>query len=173
MICFFFKDYTSYPANGVPIEYPIDIDYIYKHIRRDKGRGAVTYKEAEENGVTGIRITTSFPYGSIDYGFLPHSWEELSDILENTKPLLYLTDDSDIPPLEVSDLQIIDKTLEEGKNLDSVFPNGIPTNCIVNKTICGCGATYLEIEKAKRDSIIIEPKCACNNRARNWNNLKS
>ena len=61
----------------------------------------------------------------------------------------------------------IDKKLET-KYLDSVFPTGIPTNVILNKTICGCGATHLEL-KARRHSIIIEPnvpvikgKCAKN-----------
>ena len=50
----------------------------------------------------------------------------------------------------------IEITLEKEKYLDSVFPFGIPTNTILNKTICGCGATYLEL-KTRRHSIIIEP----------------
>lgn len=50
----------------------------------------------------------------------------------------------------------IDLPLSKDKYLDSVFPNGIPINIILNKTICGCGATHLEL-KTRRHSIIIEP----------------
>lgn len=59
----------------------------------------------------------------------------------------------------LTDSSIVMTTTEkplEGKYLDSVFPDGIPTNIILNKTICGCGATYLEL-KTRRHSIIIEP----------------
>ena len=48
------------------------------------------------------------------------------------------------------------KTLGKGQMLADVFPEGIPTNTIVNKTVCGIGATTLEI-KAQRHSIIVEP----------------
>jgi len=47
--------------------------------------------------------------------------------------------------------------LAKGQHLDEVLPNGrIPTNIILDKTICGCGATHSEIE-SKRDTIMIVP----------------
>ena len=46
--------------------------------------------------------------------------------------------------------------LGKGQRLADVFPEGIPTNTIVNKTVCGIGATTLEIQ-TKRHSIIVEP----------------
>src|SRR5690606_23270606 len=33
----------------------------------------------------------------------------------------------------------------------------IPTNTIFHKTLCGIGATYLELYRSKRNSIIVEP----------------
>lgn len=46
-------------------------------------------------------------------------------------------------------------SLKQGQHLDQVL-SAIPTNTILDKTICGCGATTLEI-KSDRHSIIIEP----------------
>lgn len=46
--------------------------------------------------------------------------------------------------------------LEQGQHLSDVFPDGIPSNIILHKTLCGIGATTLEIN-AHRHSIIIEP----------------
>ena len=34
----------------------------------------------------------------------------------------------------------------------------IPSNCIFNKIVCGCGGTSLEIENMNRDSIICVPR---------------
>ena len=46
--------------------------------------------------------------------------------------------------------------IEPGQHLSDIFPDGIPTNVILHKTLCGIGATTLEIN-AQRHSIIIEP----------------
>ena len=46
--------------------------------------------------------------------------------------------------------------IEFGQHLSDIFPDGIPTNTILHKTLCGIGATTLEIN-AHRNSIIIEP----------------
>ena len=47
-------------------------------------------------------------------------------------------------------------SLSKGQRMSDVFPEGIPTNTIVNKTVCGIGATTLEIV-THRHSIIVEP----------------
>lgn len=47
-------------------------------------------------------------------------------------------------------------SIEFGQHLSDIFPDGIPTNTILHKTLCGIGATTLEIN-AHRNSIIIEP----------------
>ena len=33
----------------------------------------------------------------------------------------------------------------------------IPSNCVLNKVVTGCGGTTLEIENINRDSIIVVP----------------
>ena len=47
-------------------------------------------------------------------------------------------------------------SLASGQHLSDIFPEGIPSNVILHKTLCGIGATTLEIN-APRHSIIIEP----------------
>lgn len=46
--------------------------------------------------------------------------------------------------------------ISQGQNLSHIMPDGIPSNTILNKTICGIGATTLEI-LSQRHSIIVEP----------------
>lgn len=53
-------------------------------------------------------------------------------------------------------METITVTISAGQNLSDVLKNGIPTNTILNKTVCGIGATTLEII-TPRHSIIIEP----------------
>ena len=53
-------------------------------------------------------------------------------------------------------MKIIQKNIKLGQRLVHALGGSIKTNTIVNKTICGCGATYSEI-KAPRHSIIVEP----------------
>ena len=133
-------------------------NYIYKHIKREieRGKGKYTYKE-EQGDTDGIRFIGLYPYGSIDYGFFPYSWEEFTDLLETVEPFRYEDiEENDIPDLHYNNLPIECRDLPDGAKLDSVFPEGIPTNTIIDKTICGCGATWLEIH-SDRNSIIIEP----------------
>jgi len=52
-------------------------------------------------------------------------------------------------------METIDKYISKEQLLKDVLPQ-IPTNTIINKTICGCGATTLELN-TPRHSIIIEP----------------
>ncbi|MDR0954722.1 MAG: hypothetical protein LBM20_05000 [Rikenellaceae bacterium] len=52
-------------------------------------------------------------------------------------------------------MKTIEIKIEKGQYLGEVLPI-IETNTIINKTICGCGATTLELN-APRHSIIIEP----------------
>jgi hypothetical protein len=55
-------------------------------------------------------------------------------------------------PLEINEDEFLSKVLKDrGYDLSA-----IPTNCVLDKTLPGLGATYSEIE-AKRNSIIIEP----------------
>ena len=130
-----------------------DKDYIYRHLRRERNREALIYTEVED----GIKVIAYYPYGSIDYGVLPHSREELDLILDNTESNPYECAIYDIEEIHSNKLPREERAILEDKFLDSVFPNGIPTNIILDKTVCGIGATHLEIEKAQRHSIIIEP----------------
>jgi len=50
--------------------------------------------------------------------------------------------------------------LEKGQYLNDIEPfksTGIPTNCILHKTVTGCGITTSELKHTKRNSIIILP----------------
>lgn len=53
------------------------------------------------------------------------------------------------------DYETID--IAELETLADILKDGIPTNTIFHKTLCGIGATYLELYRSKRNSIIIEP----------------
>lgn len=46
--------------------------------------------------------------------------------------------------------------IKQGQVLEDIFPNGVKTNTILDKTVPGCGATTCEINMP-RHSIIIEP----------------
>ena len=50
-------------------------------------------------------------------------------------------------------------TIGKGQYLKDILPE-IRTNTIIEKTLCGIGATTLELQ-AQRDSIIIEPNVSC------------
>ena len=135
-------------------------NYIYKHIKREieRGEDKYEYKEETQDDTDGIRFIGLYPYGSIDYGFFPHSWEEFTSQLESVEPFKYEKfEEAEIPDLHYNSYLPEYLDLADGAKLDSVFPDKrIPTNTIIDKTICGCGATWLEIH-ADRNSIIIEP----------------
>ena len=135
------------------ITFRADEDYIYRHLRREIERNAEIETTEDEQGT---RVTAHYPYGTISYGVLPHSIEILDSILNGIENYSIIPE-YDIQKLHSDNLPIKPKPILEGKYLDSVYPNGIPSNIILDKTICGIGATYLEIEKAQRHSIIIEP----------------
>jgi len=64
---------------------------------------------------------------------------------------------TDFIPLETRTLSINkDEHLSDAFARENYYCNSIPTNCILDKTLPGLGATYSEIF-AKRNSIIIEP----------------
>ena len=135
------------------IEFRAEDNYIYRHLKREIERNAkFDYKENEQ----GISVTVRYPYGSITYETLPHNVEELDSILESVESYHYDFPEYDIQALHSNDLPKDELPITKGAKLKSVFKNGIPTNVILDKTICGIGATYLEIE-TKRNSIIIEP----------------
>lgn len=115
-------------------------------------------KEETQGDTNGIRFVGEYPYGNIDYGFFPYSWAKFAVLLENVEPFVFADlEENDIPILHYNTLPREDMDLEDGKQLDSVFTDGfIPTNTIIDKTICGVGATWLEIH-SERNSIIIEP----------------
>lgn len=131
-------------------------DYVIRHIKREVERNSYTCEEEEKDGIKGLHFKASYPYGSIDYGFLPYTKEELSEILEHTEPFIMRTEPCDIPELNNTELATEQVYIKESQKLSDIFPNGIPSNTIVDKTVCGIGATYLEIH-TDRDSIIIEP----------------
>lgn len=105
----------SYPANGVVIDYKVDSDYIYKHIKREIERGTYTYKNEEKDNIEGIRFVANYPYGSIDYGFFPFSCEDLSSRIENIEAFPNPTDEQDIPDLDSHTLPIEYKYLKHEK----------------------------------------------------------
>lgn len=147
----------SLPVNGQLPDFMPE-NYVLQHIRREILNNAAVFTVAEGDGIRGIRIKANYPYGSIDYGFFPHSTDEilaqLSGVAPRKSPVALCCD---IPELHNHTLPIVYKELAAGKSLDAVFPDKrIPSNTILDKTICGVGATYLEIH-AKRDSIIVEP----------------
>ena len=150
-------DFPKYPLNGeVSANRYIGDDYIYRHIKREIERNDFTCEEEEQEGVFGIHFKANYPYGSIDYGFLPYSMETLEEKLEQTEPFKFICEPNDIPELSNTELLTEQVSVKEGQRLSDIFPDGIPTNTIIDKTVCGIGATYLEIN-TDRDSIIIEP----------------
>ena len=151
---------TGYPKKLKNYEIPSDIytgdDYIYRHLRRAIIRQGCEINEEEKDGVQGLHIKVNYPYGSIDFGFIPHTDKELFDILSNTQPFDYDFASCDIPELNNTELATEQVYIKENQRLSDIFPDGIPANTIIDKTVCGIGATYLEIH-TDRDSIIIEP----------------
>ena len=151
---------VKYPRKLKDNTIPNDIykgnDYIYRHLRRAVTRKGCEIDEEEKDGVKGLHIKVNYPYGSIDFGFIPHTAEELVEILKTTQPFDYDFEPCDIPELDNTELTTEQVSVKEGQRMSDIFPDGIPTNTIIDKTICGIGATYLEIN-TDRDSIIIEP----------------
>lgn len=128
-------------------------DALYEHIK-------IAYDgnmaELNEMSDTEVHVKASYPYGSMDYGTLPLSKSDLIIKLASIEvlPILYM--EADIPDLHSAELPSEYMDIEKGQTLSDIFPDGIPTNTIVDKTVCGLGATHLEIHSA-RPSIIIEP----------------
>lgn len=147
--------FPSYPPDRVFPKFEPDSDYLYKHIKREIERGKYTCNEENQKGVSGIRIIGNYPYGSLDYGFIPYTWDSLTEKLETIEPYRYIIPEYDIPNLHSAFLPIEYKEIGKNQLLDSVFDT-LPTHAIIDKTICGCGATWLEIH-SERNSIIIEP----------------
>lgn len=150
----------KYPKQLKNYEIPDDVykgdDYVYRHLRRAVTRKGCEVYEEEKDGVHGLHIKVNYPYGSIDFGFIPHTDKELFDILYNTQPFDYDFEPCDTPELNNTELATEQVYIKESQKLSDIFPNGIPSNTIVDKTVCGIGATYLEMH-TDRDSIIIEP----------------
>ena len=151
------KDYPKPLNDGeIPENRYTEDDYIIRHVKRETERNSYTCVEEERDGVKGIHFKAYYPYGSIDYGFLPYTKEQLSEILEHTEPFIMSTHPCDIPELSNAELPTEQVSVKEGRRMSDIFPDGIPTNTIIDKTVCGIGATYLEIH-TDRDSIIVEP----------------
>ena len=148
--------YPKYPKDNELPEFRAEDDYICRHIKREIERGRYICREETKDGINGIRFIGEYPYGNIDYGFFPYSWDELNAQLVNIEAFECLFSENDIPEFDYNTaLPREYRDLAENKHLDSVFDE-IPTDVIIDKTICGCGATWLEIH-SKRNSIIIEP----------------
>ena len=49
-----------------------------------------------------------------------------------------------------------EKSISLGETLYDIYPQGLPSNAIINKTLTGIGATYCELN-SPRNSFIIEP----------------
>lgn len=48
--------------------------------------------------------------------------------------------------------------MKQLSQLQKIGITEIPSNCLFNKIVCGCGGTSLEIENMNRDSIICVPR---------------
>lgn len=149
---------TGFPTylknDTIPNPHP-DADYFYKHIKREVERGAAIFRDEELDGIKGTRVMAKYPFGSIDYGFYPLAQADLLAKLATTIPYAYSFAPTDIPDLQNNKLPIEERDIAAGQHLDSVFKE-IPSDTIIDKTICGVGATWLEIH-SERNSIIIEP----------------
>ncbi len=76
------RGFPKYPRNNDLPDTQADDNYIDRHIKRELARGNYIHDIEERNGITGIRFKAIYPYGSIDYGFHPYSWEEFTTRLE-------------------------------------------------------------------------------------------
>lgn len=149
------RGFPTYHKNSETPKFRAEADYLYKHIKRETERGAAIFRSEEKDEIKGTHVTAKYPFGSIDYGFFPLTQEELIAKLETVEPYHYSFLPTDVPELQNNRLPIDLRTVDAGEHLDSVFKE-IPTNTIIDKTVCGIGATWLEIH-SKRNSIIIEP----------------
>lgn len=151
-------------TTGLPSELPdghlpdfIEENYILKHLRREVLYNVAYFTPTEQDGEQGVCVKAYYPYGSIDYGFFPGSTDALLARLEKVEAYSSVASWRDIPDINSSALPVIYKELSKGQYLEHIFSDKrVPTNCILNKTICGAGATHLEI-LSERHSIIIEP----------------
>ena len=133
-------DFPECPSNGkLPANRYIGEDYIYRHIKREIERNDFTCDEEEQDGVFGIHFKANYPYGSIDYGFLPYSMETLEQKLEQTEPFKFICEPCDIPELNNTELTTEQVYIKENQRLSDIFPDGIPANTIIDKTVCGIG----------------------------------
>ena len=149
--------FPSYLSNGEIPEYRSEDNYIFRHIKREIERSAVVFTEEEQGGIKGVRVKATYPYGSLDYGFYPNTQAELLVQLEEVEPFCFERKPYEIPDLHNHSLPIELKDLPPDTYLNHIFSDHkIPTNTIVDKTICGIGATHMEIN-APRHSIIVEP----------------
>ena len=159
LLCYLFTGHNEgFPTYLKPLEIPKpnpDSDYFYKHIKRELERDAAIFRNEEQDGVKGTHVMAKYPFGSIDYGFFPLTQADLLATLASTTPYVYSFVATTIPDLQNNKLPIEERDIAAGQHLDSVFKE-IPTNTIIDKTICGVGATWLEIH-SERNSIIIEP----------------
>lgn len=159
LLCYLFTGHNEgFPTYLKPLEIPKpnpDSDYFYKHIKRELERDAAIFRNEEQDGVKGTHVMAKYPFGSIDYGFFPLTQADLLVTLASTTPYVYSFVATTIPDLQNNKLPIEERDIAAGQHLDAVFKE-IPTNTIIDKTICGVGATWLEIH-SERNSIIIEP----------------
>lgn len=149
------RGFPTYHKNCETPTFRAESDYLYRHIKREIERGAAIFRDEEQDEIKGTRITAKYPFGSIDYGFFSLSQEELIAKLETVESYHYSFQSTDVPELQNNHLPIDLRTVNAGEHLDSVFEE-IPTNTIIDKTVCGIGATWLEIH-SERHSIIVEP----------------
>ena len=84
-------DFPKTPPDGEFPEFKSGDDYIQRHIKREIERGKYTYKQETKDRINGIRFVGLYPYGSIDFGFMPYSWEQLNAHLESTEPFVYIS----------------------------------------------------------------------------------
>lgn len=149
------RGFPTYHKNCETPTFRAESHYLYRHIKREIERGAAIFRDEEQDEIKGTHVIAQYPFGSIDYGFFPIIQEELIAKLETIEPYHYSFQPTDVPELQNNRLPIALRTVNAGEHLDSVFEE-IPTNTIIDKTVCGIGATWLEIH-SQRNSIIIEP----------------
>jgi len=149
------RSFPTYHKNNSIPQFRAEADYFYRHIKRETERCAAIFKDEMHGEIHGTHVLATYPFGSIDYGFFPLTQEELTAKLKTVESYHYSFQPTDVPELQNNRLPIDRREINAGAHLDSVFKE-IPTNTIIDKTVCGVGATWLEIH-SERHSIIVEP----------------
>ena len=66
-------------------KYKVEEDYILIHLKRERNRGVTTYKPVTLENKPYSEFKAKYPFGTIHYGFMPFTKEQMVNKLENLK----------------------------------------------------------------------------------------